>query len=300
MTVFRSAPVLFRRAFFILASFAATLGIAAVPKGQSSPPLTSLGKPNRADAQAAIEQVRRQGIVGNYFFEFHLRIMPRRGEERIIPGQLWGTQSGKGALSRVTLMLNGANGPGERRFLIQNGRESAVWRWETGGTVQPLGAASLFEPIVADTELSAFDLQMPFIYWDEFEYEGLERFRGRPAHILIMRPPPAFTTKYPTLTGVRVHLDTQFNALVQTELLGAKDAVSKTVSLVNLKMIDEQPIPKTFDVRDEKTRNKTRFDVTAVALGLEFSRVLFEPAHLAEEVRAPAESQMTRIDPKAR
>jgi hypothetical protein len=115
-----------------------------------------------------------------------------------------------------------------------------------------------------------------------------------------MRPPPAFAAKYPTLRGVRVHLDTQFNALVQTELLGAKDVVLKTVSLVNLKMIDDQPIPKMFDVRDEKTRNKTRFDVTAVALGLEFSRILFEPAQLAEEVRPPAESQMTRIDPRAR
>jgi hypothetical protein len=195
--------------------------------------------------------------------------------------------------------LSGGNEPAERRFLIQNGRESAVWRWDTGGSVQLVDAASPFEPIVANTELSAFDLQMPFIYWEEFVYEGLERFRGRPAHIFIMRPPSAFAAKYPKLTGVRIHLDTQFNALVQTELLGAEDVVLKTISLVDLKKIDDQWIPKTLDVRDEKTRNKTRFDVTAVALGLEFSRILFEPAQLAEDVREPAESQMTRIDPKA-
>jgi hypothetical protein len=96
---------------------------------------------------------------------------------------------------------------------------------------------------------------------------------------------------------VRVHLDTQFNALVQTELLGANDSVLKTISLVDLKKIGEQWIPKTFDVRDEKTRNKTRFDVTAAAIDLDFSRVIFEPAQLGEDVQPPHESQLTRLAP---
>jgi len=49
-------------------------------------------------------------------------------------------------------------------------------------------------------------------------------------------------------------------------------------------------------VRDEKTRNKTRFDVTAAGLELEFSKIIFEPAQLGEDVRAPRESQLTRLD----
>jgi len=242
--------------------------------------------------------VRRQGIQGNYFLEFRLRVMPRRGEERLIPGRMWGTRNATGPLSRVALTLNGAASPGgARRLLIQNGAESALWRWESGGDVEKLAAAAPFEPVIPNTELSAFDLQMPFIYWEEFTYRGLTRFRGRPAHVLIMRPPSSFAQKHPTLKGVRIHLDTQFNALVQTELLGANDSVLKTISLVDLKKIGEQWIPKTFDVRDEKTRNKTRSDVTAAAIGLDFSRVIFEPAQLGEDVQPPHESQLTRLAP---
>lgn len=222
--------------------------------------------------------------------------MPRRGDERLIPGRLWGSRNATGALSRLALTLPaGKEKVIERRFLIQNGRTSAVWRWDASGGVQVVGASSPFEPLVPDTQLAAFDLQMPFIFWENFVYEGLTRFRGRPAHVLVMRPPAEFTAKYPALTGVRVHLDTQFNALVQTETLGSKDAVLKTLSLVDFKKIGEQWIPKSFDVRDEATRNKTRFDVMAAGLDLDFSRMLFEPAQLAEDVRSPAASQLTRL-----
>jgi hypothetical protein len=293
----RATPVPPWRAFFVFGLLAASAGFGAVPKGQAPPPLTQLGGADPAEARAAIEQVRRQGIQGNYFLEFRLRVMPRRGEERLIPGRMWGTRNAIGPLSRVGLTLNETSIGEERRLLIQNGSESALWRWKSGGEVEKLAAAAPFEPVIPNTELSAFDLQMPFIYWEDFTYRGLTRFRGRPAHVLIMRPPPSFAQQHPALKGVRIHLDTQFNALVQTELLGVNDSVLKTLSLVDLKKIGEQWIPKTFDVRDEKTRNKTRFDVTAAAVGLDFSRMLFEPAQLGENVQPPHESQLTRLAP---
>ncbi|MEO7700015.1 MAG: outer membrane lipoprotein-sorting protein [Opitutus sp.] len=270
----------------------------AAPKGATAPPLTQLGGSDPAEGRAALEQVRQQGIAGNYFLEFQLRVMPRRGAERTIPGRLWGAHNQMGPVARVSLNLPAAkSGTTERRLLIQNGRNSSVWRWDTGGTVQMLGATSPFDPLVPDCDLSAFDLQMPFLFWDDFEYKGLVRFRGRPAHMLIMKPPAAFATKYPKVTGVRVQLDTQYNALVQTEVLGAGNAVLKTLSLVDLKKVGEQWIPKTLDVRDETTRNKTRFDVVAVALDVEFARNVFEPVQLAEETRAPDSARLERIGP---
>lgn len=298
MSVFRRAPALFWRAFFlILSASAGTFVAISAPKGQVAPPLTQLGRIDPAEGRNALEAVRRQGIDGDYYLEFQLRVMPRRGEERLIPGQLWGGHNEIGPLSRVTLTLaESGKAPLERRLLIQNGRSSSMWRWETGGAVQMLGVASPFEPVVPDTDLTAFDLQMPFLFWDSFSYEGLKRFRGRPAYVLVLRPPAEFAAKYPSLTGVRVHLDTQYDALVQTELLGMNDVVLKTISLVDLKKVGEQWIPKTFDVRDEKTRNKTRFDVIAAALNLDFSRMIFEPAQLDEPLRPPSTPQLVRLD----
>lgn len=293
-----TVPAMPWRAFFLVACVAAASLGSAAPASRSAPPLSQFGKLDTAEARTALDQLRRQGIAGDYYLELQLRVMPRRGEERLIRGHLWGGRNAIGPLTRVA--LDGSAGAGaspELRLLVQNGRESGAWRWRNERGVEKLGVASLFEPLIPDTELTAFDLQMPFLFWDRFEYEGLARFRGRPAHVMVLRPPAEFAAKHPALTGVRVHLDTQFNALVQTELLGERDAVMKTLSLVDLKRIGEQWVPKTFDLRDERTRNKTRVSVTAAALGLDFAGTLFEPAMLADEVRPPDPARMTRIEP---
>ena len=288
------------RAFFLVAVVGmGCRAFGAVSRPTAPPPLLQTSKLDPEEGRAALEQMRRLGIAGDYFFEFQLRVMPRRGQEALIRGRLWGSRNAVGAITRVSLQLPAeADRPAkERRLLIQNGQRSAVWRWEEGGDVAMLGVSSLFEPLVPGADLTAFDLQMPFLFWEEFSYEGVARFRGRPAHVLVLRPPAEFAAKYPTLSGVRVHLDTQFNALVQTELLTTGGAVMKTLSVIDLKKIEEQWIVKTIDVRDENTRNKTRFSVVAAALGLDFSKVVFEPGQLGAPVEPPRAAQLVRIDP---
>lgn len=297
MSVAWTTPAYLRRAFFATAAAVLTLPcFAAAPKPTVAPPLTQMGKSDPTEARALLEQVR-QGIPGNYYFEFQLRVMPRRGEERLIPGQLWGGRNEAGTVSRVVLNVDKSeHSTSERRLLIQGGRNAALWRWDAGGAVKPLGLASPFEAVLPETDLTAFDLQMPYLYWEKYTYEGLTRFRGRPTHVFVMQPPADFAAKFKDLTAVRVFLDTQYNAMVQTEILGVGKVVLKTLSLVDLKKVGDQWIPKTFDIRDEKTRNKTRFDVLAAALELDFSRMIFEPAQLSETVRPPADGKLTRLD----
>lgn len=293
-----TAPASLWRAFFVSACLAAAAGQAA-PSTNSAPPLARVGKVDQGDGREALQSLRRLGISGNYYLEIQLRVMPRRGDERLIAGKIWGGRNATGPVSRVSLALPGATAgtTAERRLLIQNGPRSAAWRRDAGGAVEMLGVASLFEPLVAETEMTAFDLMMPFIYWNDFTYEGLTRFRGRPAHVILLRPPADFAVRHPELKGVRVQLDAQFNALVQFELLGAGDIVTKTLSLVDLKKVGDQWIPRTFDLRDERTRNKTRFDVTAAALGLDFSGALFEPAQLEVDVAPPPATAIKRLGP---
>lgn len=291
-------PARFGRAFFfalLLGAWERPAAIAAPSPTAAPPPIFNLGgQPDQEEGRKALEQLRRQGIAGGYYLEFQLRVMPRRGEEWTVPGRMWAMQNERGAVSRVEISTPGGEGT---RLLIQNGAQPAVWRTAGGsdGRVEQVGEAGLFAPIVPGTELTAFDLLMPFIYWTDFTYQGLERFRGRPTYVIVMRPPASFSSHYPQLTGVRVHLDTQFNALVQTELLGPGGAVAKTLSVEDLKKIGEQWIPKTIDLRDEATRNKTRFSVTAAALDLDFSAGLFEPAQLTDSFSPPAAARMESI-----
>ena len=96
----------------------------------------------------------------------------------------------------------------------------------------------------------------------------ITKVRGRPAHVFVFRPPAAFAAQYPELGAVRVFLDTQYNAPTQIESLNRDARVVKTLSLLDLKKVGEQWIPKSFEVRDEMTRDKTRLSVNAAALGL--------------------------------
>ncbi len=134
---------------------------------------------------------------------------------------------------------------------------------------------------------------MPYIYWPDAVLKGVQRVHSRPTHVFLFRPPAAWAAQHPTIGGVRAYFDTQFNAPVQTDLLDKEGYVVRTLSLVDLKKVGDQYIVKSVDLRDEVTRDKTRFQVTAVALGLEFSRVVFEPARLGEPLPPPAVGALT-------
>jgi hypothetical protein len=260
-------------------------------KGSQPPPnYVQFGEPDQKEGREVLEGFRQQGIAGDYYLEFELRVLPRHGSERVVAGRLWGSRNAAGPISRISVPATAADGAPEMRLLMQGGADPGLWRWieGSGTTAEPAGVDALFEPI-SGTDLTAFDLQMPFLYWPGFVYEGLARVHGRPAHQFLFHPPADVTRKNPQLHGVRAYLDTQYGALVQAELIGEDNRPVKVLSLLDLKKVGDQWIPKTFDFRNETTRNKTRFAVTAAALNRTFPAAVLDPAHLPEAATAPAE-----------
>ena len=257
--------------------------LSAQPKGFRPPPnYVTTAKPDQVEGERILGEFRQLGVAGDYWLEFELRVMPRRGAGRSVAGQLLGSRNESGPITRLT--IPGAAGlSGERRWLIQGGPQAAAWQWSgaTGETVA-LAATGLFEPL-GGTELTLFDLQMPFLHWTDFVYEGLTRLRGRPAHSFVLYPPADLAAVRPGLTGVRVLLDTQFQALVQAEFLGTKGAVEKSISVLDLKKVGEQWMVKSIDLRNSVTRDKTRFEVTATAMNLALPAGTFSSSALAQE-----------------
>ncbi|HXB01880.1 MAG TPA: outer membrane lipoprotein-sorting protein [Opitutaceae bacterium] len=266
----------------------------AQPRFVPQPEYGQFGAPDQAEGRRVMEEFRAKGIAGDYFLEFELHVLPRRGDERVLTGQLWGTRNDQGPLSRVVIATDAAKKT-ELHLLVQNGPSPAVWSQDGADVARLLDVAALFAP-VAGTNLTAFDLQMPFLYWPDFDYQGLNRLRGRPTHQFLLQPPKDFAEKYPALKGVRVFLDTQFNALVQVELVGHDGQTLKTISLLEMKRINDQWIPKTLDVRDEATRDKTRFLVKGAALGLTLPGEMFAPAQLGETVNPPDAQKIVPVE----
>jgi len=278
--------------FPVLLALCALAPLVRAQKGNRPPPeFLQLSPPDQATGREVIESFRQQGIAGNYYLEFELHVLPRRGPERIVSGRMWGSRDAAGPISRVSVFLGQSGaGSGEVRLLIRSGPKPALWRWTEapGATATQLGADALFEP-VASTDLTPFDLQMPFLYWTDFVYEGLARMHGRPAHQFLFHPPSDIAQRNPALRGVRAYLDTQYTALVQVDLIGENNQSLKSLSVLDLKKIGDQWIVKSIDLRDEATRNKTRLVVTAAALNLTFPSALMDPLHLADAAAIPAD-----------
>jgi hypothetical protein len=232
------------------------------------------GKADQAKGADILAEFRRAGIAGDYWLSFELRVMPRKGEERSVIGTMVGSRGATGPVSRIEA--------GNERWLIESGPQPAAWQLNAENQVQLLDAASTGQGI-AGTGVTVFDLQMPFLYWTDFTYEGEAKVRGRPTHSFILRPPTGTLLPRPGMSGVRVLIDVQFQAMVQAEQLDAKGMAVKTISLLDLKKVGDQWLVKTIDVRDNLSRDKTRFGVYAAALDLHWPKETFQPEKLAED-----------------
>lgn len=285
------SPATCWRAFFFFALTVATVDAATTPGRM--PELSQVGKPDEAEAARLLNQFRQAGIPGQFFLQLELQSRPRGREEQIFRGRLWGGRNEQGAVTR--LEIDDAAGV-THRLLIQNGENGKVWR-QSGGGAAALTVADLFRPLIPGVDLTAFDVQMPFLYWPDATLEKVTRsVLGRPSYAFLVRAPAAFTAQHGEIAAARAYLDSQYNALIQTELISSANRVVKSFAFVSLKRVGEQYIPKQADYRNEVTRDKTRLQITGAALNLGLPAAdLFTPPSLAHAGMVPAE--IVRIDP---
>lgn len=265
---------------------------AQTPAGNRPAPVyVSGGQADQAEGRRALEEFRAAGITGTYWLEFTLRVLPRKGAERSVRGQIWGMRNEQGPLTRLSL----ANPEGAHSWLIQSGPRPASWGQSASQTApHALTAGESLAPI-SGTDLTLFDLQMPFLYWEDFAYEGIAKIRSRPAYSFLLYPPADFAAVRPDLGAVRVALDTQFHALVQAEFLDPKGELIKSIAVLDLKKVGEQWLVKSIDLRNRATKDKTRFEVTAAALNLTLPDSVFTPESLGTPVVLPEGTKVERF-----
>jgi hypothetical protein len=283
--------------FLALVAWMAAAGSVASAIARPAPKYLS-SSPDQAEGARLLATFRHVGIRGGYWLGFELRVMPRRGPERDLSGHMFGLQGRDGPLTRLT-----TNDPAlplaERSVvhLLQAGSTPSAWRAvgkANDRAPQALTAKEMLTPIHG-TDLTPFDLLMPFLHWTDFVYEGVANVRGRPAHACLLYPPGAPGPGDPTPAAVRVFLDTQFQALTQAEWLHPDGKVQKSFTVLDLKKSGEQWLVKTIDLRNHDTRVKTRLTIKAAALDLELPPSLFTPAGLARDESPVPAAQVQRF-----
>ncbi len=239
--------------------------------------------PERVDQ--IMDFFRSAKLTNDFAFRFEMKHLPRRGKESIYLGQIWGSWNEKGPLNRVRLWPRQKSNNkeiGQVDMLSQNGVEATLWinrAGEKSKTVK-IDGENLFEPLYENLIFTPFDIQMPFIYWQDHVYEGSTRMKGRSAHQLLLYPPEDFSEQYPDIGGVRVTLDAEFSAMLKAEIISPDGELIKTFKINSVKKVNKEWIVKTIDLLDEKTRNKTRLKIVAAAVNLDLSESVFNITQL--------------------
>jgi hypothetical protein len=287
------APARFWGALFVAA--AGSLPAGAAPPNTAPPPeYLQTGTLDAATGRQVLAESREAGPARPYYLEFVLRQLPRRGPERDTPGRLWMSRDEGGLICRAEI---NPGTPNERRFLLQRGQDSSVWLYDPGTHAGPARQVTPSEPLAPGLEITAFDLEMPFLYWPDARPVSVNRVLGRPTDLFVFVPPAAAALQMPQLAAVRAYLDSEHHVPVQIESLDRGGRVWKTLSLVGLKEVSHEWLPQDIDIRNEATRDKTRFSVTAAAIGLDFSPALFSSAVLSDPVSPPAAGRIIRFNP---
>lgn len=239
------------------------------------PRYLAINEPDRLEAMRILEDMRSLSLGGLWSYqEFELRILPRRGDERRLTGRMFAERNATGPLLRIEVTEADAS---VDVVLVQSGERPAAWRLSADRDAEPISGAQAMQPL-AGTNLSAADLQMPFIFWKDFVYEGREESAGRPAFVFLLYPPAADADAYPEIGGVRAYIDTQFHVPTRIQWVDDAGKPLKTISVVSLMKVEERSGVKSFDVRDERTRDKTRLVFTAVAPDVKLPADLFSPS----------------------
>jgi hypothetical protein len=251
--------------------------------------------PDRAQAALLLDHFRDSIWAEPIYAEFDLRQMPRRGDERVFHGRFWGGRNARGPVTRFELDVG--KGGFTHRLLVQGGPDGAVWTCDGAGAVTP-GDDAVLAPLVPGVEMTPFDiLPMPYLYWLDAAPAGVARIRGRQAYVFVFTPPGDFAARHPAVRSVRAYLDSQYDALVQSEAAAPDGRVSKTLSLLELRKVGDRWIPKDVDVRNEATRDKTRLSLTAVAIGVAAAPAGLDPDQLGSPLAPPPASRVMRVAP---
>jgi hypothetical protein len=266
----------------------ALLSVGGIPS-----PVSAASLPDRAGAEAILEHFRQSIWAEPIFATFDLRQMPRRGDEHVAHGRFWGARNENGPVTRIEIDVG--KGGFTHHILIQGGPVGNLWTSDGPGAGLEEETAGL-APLVPGSEMSPFDiLPMPYLYWLDYDLSAVVRIRGRPSFTFVFTPPADFSAKAPAISSIRAYLDTQYDALVQSETVGPHGNVSKTLSLLELRKVRDRWIPKDIDIRNEATRDKTRLSLTAVLVGVQVDPAAFEPSLLGAPLQPPEPSSLINV-----
>lgn len=264
--------------FFCLFPHTAMAQRAAGPSTIARPGMERI---DAAEGAARLASFREQRLAGDFVFEFELEHKPRRERTRRYAGTLWGTWNRDGSRMRIRLLDAAAGSIGSKapanEWIIQNGPRPRAWTRPAGSEqFQPVEGGALFEPLLPGLTYTLFDLQMPFIFWQDAVYEGPVLVAGsRIAQTFLLSPPADSEFIRQGIQAVRIGLDDTYNALLRVEVIDLEGRERSRFQVESFQKVDDQYIVKKITLTDNESRDRTSFQVMKADVGLRLDADLF-------------------------
>jgi hypothetical protein len=264
-----------RKTLALLLALAAILPTIADAQGRNRPD-PQFAKPDQidpAEGVRVIEAFRNARTKGDYSFSFELVNRPKGGDQSEVFGSMWGTwdEDGK-ALTRVDIALPERH---TLHLIYHGGADGKILRSLDDGQTEEIKGEARFAPIIDGLTFTTFDLQMPFVYWTNYTYEGTKKLIGRPAHYFLFTPPADYESK--DVKSVRVAIDAGFMVMLYAEELDQSGKTTKSFRINDFAKTDGQWIVKEIDLVDANSKDRTRFKVLDARVGLNLPAEIFAP-----------------------
>ena len=219
-----------------------------------------------------------------YIYQFQFIHYPRSGQPIIEYGLLSGP-SPESSKIRIDLLPSiHSSEPNASFLLVRDPQSPKAWKWQKEktsiGTLHPKDWVSPWKEGVNHTP---FDLLMPFLNWPS-EYEKSGRVCGRPAHLYIFTTPKVNQLYPDTIKSVRLAIDDAYDAPLRIEYRDGGILPNRTFSLQSFKKVDGRWIVKAIDSKDRDSGSRTRFELQAVAHGLDLPRSVFQTDGLSQSI----------------
>ena len=117
---------------------------------------------------------------------------------------------------------------------------------------------------------------MPFVNWP-FEYEKSEAVCGRPAHLFHFLHLMSNHSSGTKNIKIRLAIDDAYDAPLRIEHLDGGILPARTFSLQSFKKIEDQWVVKAIDAKHRDSQSRTRYELKAVALGLDLPSSYLNP-----------------------
>lgn len=231
-----------------------------------------------AEGVRRIERFRHQRLDGDFRFQFELEHLPRRAKTVHFYGTLWGSWNEMGAINRFRIEPVEGYLDEVVELIVQSGPYPRVWkRAGLAGNFVLLEGDALFEPVIPGIVYTPFDLQMPFVYWTEFSYQGPDRVRSRTVQQFLMYPPMDSIYRERGIASVRMGLDDVYDTLLFAEVQDASEVIISEFSVDRWKKVDGRYIVKQITLEDMGSKDRTRFIVHDATVGLNLPEQTFQP-----------------------